>query len=171
VARSEIDVAISIPMSSMRFDNSDGGWAPIRRLYFRDRSDSVSPEDHFSVVVRNTSHRTLAFFADGNSWGDPTIRFELTYPDGSKRLIKQTGLVYSANGPGQVILAPNELWVREIYYNRASWSFLRPAEDKNNRVVKIQASLTQVPEARPLTPPLWTGTARSRPVEVTFWKL
>ena len=167
---SDIEVLLAIPAVSLRMPNGSKGQTPVRQLTFRDLTQYGAGQDHFNVVIRNKSKRTLAFFSDNNSWGDPTLSLELTYQDGTKRHIRKSVGGYTANGPAQVILRPGEAWVREIFYNSPFWRFLEGDQANGEWTVKLQAQITQGPESHPMKPDLWVGNAKSPVVEVKFVK-
>lgn len=74
------------------------------------------PQSAFGVTIQNTSDRPLRFFTDGSSWGDPTLSFEITLPDGKKVVARKVVSGYGKNTPTQVRLQPGECWNRGVLY-------------------------------------------------------
>jgi hypothetical protein len=119
------------------------------------------------VLIENESNRPLDLFMDGCSWGDPTLAFVATTPDGKVHKLPSTPLEYLKNAPGFVRLQPGQTWVRDVFYNSTKWSEFRELISKAQAPLTLQAVLTQDPGSMTKKDPnLWSGSVASKAVSV-----
>ena len=163
--KGDVEIYVVIPQYGSAFGHN----IQRRTLWIGGPKTELGREPPFSVVFKNCSNRPLEFFTDSSSWGDRTVSFTLTEPNGKTRTARRMAVSYGPrNFPSVVRLEPGEVCERSIAYDSSLWDgFVEPADPKA-RMVKIRAELHQSDGGIKDDPDLWTGEAKSTSIEVEF---
>ena len=117
------------------------------------------------IVLANRGSADLRLWNMGNSWGDETLSFEVTW-DGRSERVTRKPQDYTRNVPSSAVVAPNRKHQIPFDLRDGTWE---PAE-VIDRLTSPGAQITAVysvrksPEA--LSHDVWTGELRSQPVRL-----
>lgn len=139
----------------------------------RDAERSIVPFDrhsHFHVILTNTSDAPQRIAADGNSWGDEALSFEITDESGKQTIARRPMREYMKNMLSWWVLEPHENLVLDVYFNDPErWhGFPHSPEYGDWRTVKMRAVFEVKPSTVPSKDKLWTGRAVSPNREFSF---
>jgi hypothetical protein len=116
--------------------------------------------DKFFVILTNVSKDAQSVFQHWNSWGDRSISFHFTTPDGVRHSITRQPGDYTRNVPGTFLLLPGEQQVYVIELGQ-EW-VTEPKYEKGPTSIDLVAiyRLDPSPEAKKYK--VWTGEVASK---------
>jgi hypothetical protein len=144
-------------------------WKDGKVVIPRSLGNRYPAQDHFFVVIQNTSPGPIVIRDEDDV--NRALHFEVTTPEGKTIVLYRRGREYSKYVENEIRLAPGEVTVREIYYERDWDAFPFPHDPKESdttRTVTMRAVFEEKPLKAAGLSGCWTGRAVSHPYEVVL---
>jgi hypothetical protein len=128
----------------------------------------------FFVAVQNVSAADVYVWAERNSEGHGTLRFEVTPPDGLAAVVRRVARERPKNVVRAERLAPGVLRVRAVEYDApagkaADWEPFPFGPRGSRREVTLRAVFEQPRADRAVKLAVWAGRVASPAYRVVLW--
>ncbi len=133
------------------------------------RSIHLRPTEHFHVVLQNKFKNDQKIWKDTNSWGYAVLYFELTYENGTKKIIRKQSRTWRKNAPGYWTINAGEYLVYDVFLSRGDWDLVFPQDVTAGRV-KMQAVIEIPTDEQTQKFGVWSGRIKSAAREVNIFE-
>jgi hypothetical protein len=125
---------------------------------------------HFAVIIINVSDKPQRVVAEGNSWGDQALSFEITDKSGKKFLARRVETFRAKNMLHWWVLQPQESMVLDVYFEDSQkWQgFPQLTRYGDSEALTMTAAFEVKPNKVPPKDGLWTGRVVSKPETYLF---
>ena len=124
--------------------------------------------DTFYVVLTNISNKPQSTWETGNSWGDGTISFDFTMPNGMHFLTTAIRQNYTRNIPSTYVIPPGEHEVYPIKLD-SDWENRPPRSGDGVVPVTVKAIYDVRRGSDSDAFHVWTGRVESASYHFSLW--